>query len=453
VEEDGAFTSLLGDSGEAPSSDSARLATQLLAGVTVWRRRLDSLIGALYDGGCGKLEPTVHNVLRVALYELLLLDTPPHAAVNEAVAAVRALRRPRAAALVNAVLRSAVRCREAGTLPEPPLPDQGAPLEACVSALGVALSMPDWIVLRWVQRYGREEALALLAASNRAQPAHGLRPCDPATSLEQLAGACVADGVQAAPSALLPAHLLRVEGTLAPLRAHLRAGRLALQDEAAALVVQLLEPRPGMSLADVCAAPGGKALFAASRGASVTALDAHPGRMRMLVAAAAAQGLSGRLSCSVGDVREWCAAPGRAASFSAVLVDAPCTGLGVLAKRADLRWRRVEPDVARAAELQLSLLSAAASLAQPGGLLVYSTCSTEPEENSGVVKAFLDSQLGRAEWQLERADAVEGIPREALSPDGRFLAPMPHRTHTDGAFGARLRRRAPVAASRTKQFE
>jgi 16S rRNA (cytosine967-C5)-methyltransferase len=452
VEQDGAFTSLVGGEGAPGGTDAARLAMQLVAGVTVHRRRLDYILDALYDGKAGVLEPTVRAVLRVGLYESLILCTPAHAAVNEAVAACRALRRPRAAGLVNALLRSAGRAAAKGALPEPALPAEGAAGgdAALVSALGVRHSMPDWVVSRWLARFGRAEAEQLLVASNRVA-AHGVRAIGSdgasiSAALAELSAEATAGGAVVTPSPLLPGEFLRVAGTMAPLRAALAAGRAAVQDEAAALVVSLLDPRPGDALADVCAAPGGKALFAAARGANVTAVDVHAKRLALLSTAAAAQGVSARVAAVVAaDAHAFAAQPGRAGAFDAVLVDAPCTGLGVLAKRADLRWRRTEADVAERARLQASLLTAAAALVRPGGVLVYSTCSTEPEENERVVDAFLSGAAGAA-FALEPArDALSAsgarcVPDAALSADGRFLAPLPHRTGTDAAFGARLRR-------------
>ncbi len=454
VEQDGAFTSLVGGAaggeGTPGGADAARLAMQLVAGVTVWRRRLDHILDALYDGKAGVLEPTVRAVLRVGLYESLILGTPAHAAVNEAVAACRALRRPRAAGLVNALLRKAGRAAAKGALPEPPLPAEGkGDTAALVAALGVRHSMPNWVVSRWLARFGRAEAELLLAASNRVA-AHGVRAIggDAAAvdaALAELSAEASAGGAVVVPSPLLPSEFLRVAGTLAPLRAALAAGRAAVQDEAAALVVSLLDPRPGHSLADVCAAPGGKALFAAARGANVTAVDVHAKRLALLSTAAAAQGVSARVAAVVAaDAHAFAAQPGRAGAFDAVLVDAPCTGLGVLAKRADLRWRRAEADVFERARLQASLLAAAAALVRPGGVLVYSTCSTEPEENERIVDAFL-SGAGAA-FVLEparealSASGARCVPDAALSADGRFLAPLPHRTGTDAAFGARMRR-------------
>ena len=191
-------------------------------------------------------------------------------------------------------------------------------------------------------------------------------------------------------------------------------------------------------MADVCAAPGGKALFSAALGAHVTAVEVNPGRARLLREAAEAQGVGSRVEVHVADARSW--AVERVdihRSFHIVLVDAPCTGTGVMAKRADMRWRRTADDITAAAHLQLELLTASSLLVAPGGCLVYSTCSLEAEENQGVVTAFLASLQGEG-FSLQPAGDVAAIPAQALSPDRRFLAPLPHVTGTDGAFGARL---------------
>lgn len=241
-----------------------------------------------------------------------------------------------------------------------------------------------------------------------------------------------------------------------------------MQDEAAASVVLLMDPQPGDRIADVCASPGGKALFAASlvagggaaAGGRVLAVDINPKRIDLLKRSAAAQGLSEVVSAVAADSTKLPdERPRFKAVFDKVLVDAPCTGLGVLAKRADLRWRRTEADLRELLSLQDALLAAGAHLVRPGGVLVYSTCSTEPEENEGCVMRFLEraakqqksgpSDGGEEEgdalgvWTLEGAGSL--LPAElreagAVSACGKFLQPLPHRTATDGAFAARLRR-------------
>lgn len=354
--EGGAFSNLLASG--AADGDASRLATQLTAGATVWRRLLDFHIDSFYDGGCGALQPTVRVVLRIALFEILILKCAHHAASHQAVELVRAGGKPAAAGLVNAVVRKACRAAAAGALPPPPSP-------------AVACSFPDWIAHRWTARFGSDEAIALMRASNRVA-SFGIRPTatfsplpppspnpnlPPLSPLDALAAACEALGVATSPSVLLPNKLLSVSAALFPLRPLLSSGAIALQDESASLVVLLLRLRPGMRVADVCAAPGGKALFAASLGADVTAVDESPPRMRMLTVAAAAQGVSARVSGVVGTAEHFCSDAQSAAAFDSVLLDAPCTGLGVLSKRSDLRWRRVLADVGAAAVRAPSPLS------------------------------------------------------------------------------------------------
>jgi len=431
VEADGAFSNLL--SSAAPPSAAQQAATRLVSGVTVWRRLLDHTIDNLYDGGAGPLELPVRTALRVALYELQICvpPTPEHAAVSEAVGLVRALRRPRAAALVNALLRRALRSSgNAG----PELP------------LGVRFSMPDWIVDRWLRRFGEAQTALLLAASNRSAPAFGVRPSNLSPgSLSAFAERLAALNVAFAPSPLLPQHFLRVEGSVSALLPLLRAGEAALQDEAAALVVSFLDPRPGEKLADICAAPGGKALYAASLGASVLAIDVSASRAAMIRAAAQSHSLPPTsLQVLQADAVSWSSDSSVDSAFDCVLVDAPCTGLGVLSKRADLRWRRQEADISESAQRALALLTAGARAVRVGGRLVFSTCSTEAEENEGVVAAFLAMQP-EGRWVIEPADEATSrnggrLPAAALSACGRFLAPLPHVTQTDGAFAARLRR-------------
>ena len=244
------------------------------------------------------------------------------------------------------------------------------------------------------------------------------------------------------PSRLLPAEFVVVERGLSAARGALARGDAALQDEAAAAVIALAAPAPGDALLDVCAAPGGKALFAAARMGGVgriVARDVSAPRASRVADAAAAQGVHPPFfTTDVGDGLALPSDPAHLAAFDIVLLDAPCSGTGVLAKRADLRWRRAPGDVAAAADLQGRLLVAASTTVRPGGVLVYSTCSLEPEENAGAVAAFLASEAGAA-FQVE-PPPNGALPPDVLTEDGRCLQTLPHVHGTDGAFGARLRR-------------
>lgn len=427
VEEGGAYVARLGG-GLAPEDE--RLASDLVAGVTRLRRRLDFLLAPLVRGGLDRLDAPIRQALRVGLYDLLERGTPPHAAVGEAVEAARTLGHRGGAGLVNAVLRAAARALGAGA---PPRPDTGDAAED----LAVWHSYPTWLVRRWRDRLGPDDAVALLEAGN-ATPTFGLRANPLRTTPDALADELRALGVESRPSQWLDDVL--VVGRLQPVlhAGIVRDGRAVVQDEGAAMVVRVLDPQPGDAVLDAAAAPGGKTLYAAERmGARgrVVALDVSEGKLRLLAAAAAAHGV-GFVETVVADLRAATKRPGLREAFDRVLLDAPCSGLGVLGRRADLRWNRSEADLATLADLQDELLDAAALAVRPGGLLVYATCSVEPEENEDRVAAFLER---RAEFAAE--DVGDRVPAAMRTPAGHYAA-LPHRHGTDGAFAARLRRTA-----------
>ncbi|MFN3597561.1 MAG: 16S rRNA (cytosine(967)-C(5))-methyltransferase RsmB [Rubricoccaceae bacterium] len=427
VEEDGAFVARLGARASGPDSrrerNAQRGATDLVAGVTRLRRRLDHAIAHFARREAAALDAPVRQVLRLGLFELFVRGVPPHAAVDEAVGLARGLAGKGAAGFVNAVLRAALR---AGALPEP---RTGDPAED----LAVGHSYPTWLVRRWLARFGPDETEALLRAGN-APPRFGLRVDTRRAAPGALAAEIAALGVDVRPSAWLDDFL--VADRLQPvLRGGFVAdGRCAVQDEAAGLVVRVLDPQPGEAVLDGAAAPGGKALYAMQRMGGqgrLVALDVSEAKTALVARAAAAAGF---------DALEARAADLRTATldgpFDRVLLDAPCSGTGVLAKRADLRWRRTEEDLARLTALQDDLLEAAARHVRPGGLLVYATCSVEPEENAARVAAFLARTPGF------RPEPVAGrVPAPFVGADGHYHA-LPHRHGTDGAFAARLRREA-----------
>ncbi|GIV60255.1 16S rRNA (cytosine(967)-C(5))-methyltransferase RsmB [Rhodocaloribacter litoris] len=425
IEVGGAFAGLVGDdaAGEAdPRAD--RLVTEYVAGVTRWRRRLDFLIAHFYRGPYQKMEPTLRQILRLALYDLLFLGTPAHAAVHEAVELAKAFVRPGAGGLVNGLLRAVLRHRNAL-----PVPQTGDPVED----LAIRASHPTWMVRRWVERFGTAETERLLAWNN-ARPVFGLRLSSRADRAAVVA-LLDAHGVAWTPSPYLD-DFLRL-GQLQPVRAAglLDNGRCAVQDESAGLVVRLLDPQPGETVLDVCAAPGGKARYAADRmrgQGRLLAFDVNAGRLRLLAEAARGEGLA-LIETEAVDLRHLANRPD-APRGDRVLLDAPCSGLGVLARRADLRWRRLPEALDELIRLQDELLDAAARLVRPGGLLVYATCTIEPEENEARIAAFLKRH---PDFTLEPAHPF--VPGALVTSEG-FFASLPHRHEIDGAFGARLRR-------------
>jgi 16S rRNA (cytosine967-C5)-methyltransferase len=400
-----------------------RLATRLVYGTLAWQARLDHHLGTLLRRPLAGLDPGVRVALRLGLYQLLFLDrVPAYAAVDGSVRLARAAGRG-AAGLVNAVLRRAAAAGREGL----PLP---APAEDPIGRLAVEWSHPRWLVERWAAELGSEEVAPLLAADNEQAPT-ALRVNTLRTTREALLGELGAAGVAAEPGRWARESVV-VERAAARLRAlpAWREGRFAFQGEASQLVVPLLDLRPGARLLDACAAPGGKACHAAAAlGGTglVVALDRRSGAVARILAEAARLGATCVRGC-VGDA----AAPPLRGGFDAVLVDAPCSGLGTLRRHPEVRWRRRAEDIPRLAALQAAILDGVAPLVRPGGTLVYAVCTLTREENEGVIEVF---RARRPRFVLEPAC---GLPSEVLAAGGA-LRTLPHRHGIDGFFAVRLR--------------
>ncbi|KAK9825393.1 hypothetical protein WJX81_008684 [Elliptochloris bilobata] len=451
IEAEGAFAGLVGGSPgqkvakrrlrrkELDKRQQARV-TAAVAGVTRRRRRLDWLLQQLLNRPLAKVDPRLLAILRLGLFELTMAGKAGHA-MSAHVDLAALIVNKGASGMVNAVLRNAVRQLAAGTLPEPALAPATASLEARADSLGVALSHPTWLVERWLRRLGDQETAELMAANN-SEPAYCLRVNRLRTTAAAFKDELCSTGAVLAESPLLPEDFLCVESGLAGLLrgAALSDGLCQVQDHAAGLVVALLNPQPGEAVLDACAAPGGKALYAAARMGGqgrLVAVDRSAARLRGLAETGRAQGLpEGFLDVRPGDLQALGEQLSAGGGFDRVLVDAPCSGTGVLTKRADLRWRRTPLDLLDLVALQAELLDIAARLVRPGGVLVYSTCSLEPEENEEQIARFLERTPG---FRLQPADALGLLPPGVLTPQG-YLATLPHRHAADGAFAARLLR-------------
>jgi 16S rRNA (cytosine967-C5)-methyltransferase len=400
----------------------AALCTEIVYGTLRWRRHLDWRLAPYLNRPLAKLDPWVRTLLRLTAYQILFLDRVPNwAAVDEAVSLARLKsRNPGPAEFVNAVLRALTRSTEAPPLPANP-----------VEALATRLSFPDWIAARWVKRYGVKEAEALMAAMNERPPVT-IRANTLRISREDLA-ARLRDKelAEARPTALAPEGLLVERGVVGRWAAFTE-GWCTIQDEASMLIARLLAPEPGELVADTCAAPGTKATHLAelmgNRG-KIVAMDPQPARLKLVGKAAGRLGI-GIIEAHAGGVS---ALAGRwKGRCDRVLVDAPCSNLGVVRRNPDVKWKRTEEDLGRLREKQRGILAAAASLVKPGGRLVYATCSLEPDENEEVVGALLAPGAG---WQVDTpADFV-------IHPDAAgFVRCLPHVHGTDGFTAIRLRR-------------
>ncbi|HEX8695088.1 MAG TPA: 16S rRNA (cytosine(967)-C(5))-methyltransferase RsmB [Longimicrobium sp.] len=394
-------------------------AQELVYGTFRLRGRIDHLLGALVRGGVDKLEPVVLDVLRLGAYQLLEMGSvPPYAAVSQSVELARAGGAERAAGLVNGVLQNLQRRRESIRFPAFERDPAGH--------LATWGSHPRWVVERWIARWGADDARLLVEADN-ARPELYVRPLG--LSLPDAAARLHEAGVEGVPVPVSP-DSLRVLPPASAAEA-LAAIPAVVQDPAAALVVRYAAVPAGATVLDVCAAPGGKALGLAESAARVAAADLSPRRLKRVVENAARVGWAERLGAVAADAR---LPPFRAAD--AVLLDAPCTGTGTFRRHPDGRWRVAPDDLEALARLQAELLQAAAALVRPGGVLVYSTCSLEREENEERVEAFLADHPEFAPRPAEGAVAPE-----LLDAAGR-LCVLPQRHGVDGAFAARLERRA-----------
>jgi 16S rRNA (cytosine967-C5)-methyltransferase len=401
------------------------LVTELALGTLRWQRRLDWAIGRASRRAIEDLAPWVRALLRLTAYQLAFLDRiPPWAAVHEAVELAKRRRSAGAAAFVNGVLRAVA------SEPRPwPVPTAEDPVEA----LALRASHPTWLVRRWCARYGPVEAEALALAMNEAPPVV-LRANTLRMTAAAVAAALQAAGVGAVPTRFAPEGLLLDRAGDLRALAPLREGAAAVQDEAAILVGHALGPRPGETVADVCAAPGTKTTHLAAlmenRGRIVSA-DPHAGRLGLLRSACARMGAT-IVAPRHADARGLAADLG--ATCDRVLVDAPCSNLGVLRRNPDGKWRRRPEDLATLAAGQAAILDAAAALVRPGGVLVYATCSLEPEENEAVVAGL------RARQPDFEPDALPSTVPAACRAAPDILRMTPHRHGSDGFTAHRLRR-------------
>jgi len=369
------------------------------------RGRLDHLLGLHLPRGLDSVPPPLLRILRLGAYQLTQMGSvPAYAAVSESVDLARAAGGKKGAGLVNAVLRALT---ETGADPSR-FPDFSVDPVGFLSTWG---SHPRWLVERWIVRFGAERTRLIVEAGNRI-PSLYFRPVG--LGLEEAAARLARAGIEAEPDPVGARSLGLPPGT--DPRAALAAAPGIIQDPAASRVVEFAGPGPGWRVADLCAAPGGKGIGMMDLGAMVFAADPSPVRLRRMREALRRLGLPERVVVARAE-----APPFRGVDL--VLVDAPCTGTGTFSRHPDARWRLEPGAPAAMARVQKKILTGAASAVRPGGLLVYSTCTLEAEENEGVVRSFL------AECEDFREDG-----------DSEILQIFPGDRRTDGAFAARLRK-------------
>ncbi len=407
------------------------LFNQLVYGVLRWRLYLDALIDTYASRPLRKISPRILNILRLALLQIRFLDRiPASAAVNTAVNLARTGKTASATGFVNALLRNALREPERFHLPEI---DQSP-----VSHLSIAKSMPRWLVSRWVDRMGLDQASRLCDAINTIPPI-SLRCNQLKNSVPELMAVMTADAqdiraMEAIPGGINLSHPHRA---IADMQAFAQ-GRFAVQDGAAQLVSMMLAPRPGETVLDACAGLGGKTTHLAQimeNSGRIIATDRVAAKLSYLKQDARRLGTA-IIETRTADLNRP-PDPQQWPVFDRILVDAPCTGLGVLRRNPDAKWSTVNNDIDRCSRRQMRLLDNLAPLVKADGVLVFSVCSMEPEENDQVIAHFLKKHPNFA--ITERQSIAENSVRAHLASDG-FLRTAPHIHQLDGFFAARLHR-------------
>ena len=404
------------------------LAGEIATGTLRWLGAFDHVIAAFAARPLSRLDPEVVDILRLSMFQLLhLTRVPASAVVDDAVNMTKKAGKRSAAPLVNAILRRVSRERDRLPLPRR---DPGS-RDAALDFLSTTLSHPRWLVARWLDRYGFD-AVERWCEFDNSPAALTLRANRLRTTAAELAEALGRHGIVTRPTAFAPDGLIVEQGN--PLQTPLfKSGAFVVQDEASQLVALMTGVRAGERVFDACASPGGKTIAMAAAmddEGFIVAADVRPRRVRLLAETVARSGAS-----RVGIVQADAALTlPFSTAFDCVLVDAPCSGLGTLRRDPDIRWRRREEDLASSAVFQVALLDSLASAVRPGGRLVYSTCSSEPDENEEVIAQFLDRHPEFSRRAPERLpDRVR-----PLVDDTGALRTLPSRDRLEAFFAAPL---------------
>jgi 16S rRNA (cytosine967-C5)-methyltransferase len=378
---------------------------------------IDSILSDRVRGGLVRLDPDVIDLLRLGVYQLTNMGSvPAYAAIAQTVELAKRRHGLGASKLVNAVLRRTDRERDELKVP--------APSDAA-EALALKYSHPKWLIARWIERWGEQDTERLLALNNAEAPLV-IRPFG--IVREQLEAMLEEAGVHVAEAPYVRESIAISGGITFTELGAFKKGLFFVQDPAATLVTEYAAIPSAATVADLCAAPGGKTLELSRTAGTVIATDKSFGRLQRLLANQRRLETT-NLHPFVGDARHPAISP-----VDAVLIDVPCTGTGTFRRHPDARWRLKVSDLAVMSALQKTILRAGAKVVKPGGLLIYSTCSLEPEENDVQVDSFLSDNPS---WILEPP------PEGSVAPellDGGRLRVLPQRHGTDGAFAVRLRR-------------
>ena len=405
---------------ELNSVDKALL-YEVVHGVVRWMGRLDWVLNGFYKGQFSKAIPNLKNGLRVALYQILFLDrVPDYAAVNEAVEFVKKLQGQKPADLTNAILRNIIRSKNAIHYPNQE--------EDLLGYLSAYYSHPSWMVKRYLKRFGKEGTEKLLFANNE-KPFLTLKINTLKVKPEEFKSLLDSVNLKYMPGKYLPEFFKLLNLTNITAWEYYQKGYFNIQDESAGLACRLLAPEPGMRVLDLFSAPGGKSVYIASlisdRG-EIVAVDKYESRLKLVEKNIKRLGFKS-IRTVEADVMEFSSPP-----FDRVLADVPCSGSGTLSKKPDIKWKKDLLDIRSMNDMQYRFLQKASTFVKINGILVYSTCSIEPEENFEIVKKFLNEY---SNFKLINAGDI--FSAELVDENG-CIQTLPHVHRMDGAFAAKL---------------
>jgi len=403
--------------------------TELVYGTLRWRGKIDHVITQFSSKPLSKLDPEILNILRIGVYQLLFLRTPSSAAVDESVKLSKNFTSGKASGFVNAVLRAIDRERD--NIHYPSSDGDSVPY------LSVEYSHPRWMVSMFLKMLGESDTERLLKVNNVVAPVT-VRANTLVMSRDELAEHLIEeDGIESSPTPYSLDGLVLKNSPPAAQLGVVNRGLCLVQDEAAQLVSRLAAPQPGWEILDTCAAPGGKTTHLATimkNEGTIHAMDINPSRLTMI------EDNARRLGVTIIETRQAdCSAPLKFPrnSFDAILVDPPCSDLGIIRRHPDVKWIKNPDRITELADLQLKMLTTAAKYVKAGGTLVYSVCTISRRESEGIIGKFLERSKV---WTLEPASEILPEAAECCDKEG-YLKTFPHMHGTDGFFAARLRRK------------
>ncbi|WP_318615477.1 16S rRNA (cytosine(967)-C(5))-methyltransferase RsmB [Sporosarcina sp. YIM B06819] len=399
------------------------LLTELTYGTLQHRMALDYYLEPFVRG---KLDGWVRELLRMSLYQIVFLTKiPPHAVVHEAVEIAKRRGHKRIAPTVNGILRSVLR-KGVRSLDD---------MADGIAKTAIETSHPEWLIKRWSEQFGEQEA-AIMAHENNNPPAMTVRVNTAKTTVAEVIASLEAEGIEVRAGEVVPECIVSINSNPANTEAY-KKGLITIQDESSMLPVLALDVQPGMKVLDMCAAPGGKTTHIAEKmkdTGEVFAHDIHEHKMALIEANATRLGLTS-IQAQSGDSRKLTELYA-ASSFDRILVDAPCSGLGVIRRKPEIKYNKTEADFNGLVQIQSDLLDTARELIKPDGIIVYSTCTVEHMENRGMVDRFLARHTDMEKIPLAQLNEIDKL---AIEED--TLQVLPQHFGSDGFFVAAFRKK------------